>query len=75
MTANEGKNPRPLDLRVPIGLLFVLLGVLLGGYGLFSDASLYRGSFGINVNLWWGVVLLAFGVLMFGSSRLAARRR
>ena len=53
-----------LDLRLPIGLMFSLFGVTLVGYGLLSDAEIYARSLGINVNLWWGLVLLAFGVVM-----------
>jgi hypothetical protein len=64
-----------LDLRVPIGLFFGLIGVLLAGYGLFSDPAIYRVSLGINVNLWWGLVLVLFGGGMLGSAWLAARRR
>ena len=46
-----------LDLRLPIGLLFSLLGVLLLGFGAVSDPAIYQASLGINVNLWWGLVL------------------
>ena len=53
-----------LDIRLPIGLLFAILGALLVAYGLVSDASIYRRSLGININLWWGLALLAFGALM-----------
>jgi hypothetical protein len=53
-----------LDIRVPIGLLFTVLGVMLAGYGIMSDPSIYRRSLGHNVNLFWGLVLLAFGALM-----------
>jgi hypothetical protein len=53
-----------LDIRLPIGGLFSILGVLLAGYGLVSDRGIYVRSLGINVNLWWGVALLAFGVVM-----------
>jgi hypothetical protein len=60
-----------LDIRVPIGLMFALLGVLLSGYGLVSDRGIYAKSLGINVNLGWGLVLLAFGIVML----LLARRR
>jgi hypothetical protein len=62
-----------LDLRLPIGLLFTLLGVLLAAYGLASDATAYR-SLGINVNAWWGAVMAAFGGLMLGLAWRAARR-
>jgi len=53
-----------LDLRLPIGLMFSIFGLLLVGFGFISDAAIYQRSLGINVNLWWGVVLLAFGLVM-----------
>jgi hypothetical protein len=53
-----------LDLRLPIGLMFSLFGAILLVYGLVSDPTIYQRSLGINVNLWWGVVLLAFGLVM-----------
>jgi hypothetical protein len=62
-----------LDLRVPIGLLFVLLGALLAVYGLVSDPAIYQVSLGINVNLWWGVVLLLFGGVMLATAWLGSR--
>ena len=55
-----------LDLRLPIGLMFSIFGVMLVVYGLVSDTAIYSRSLGINVNLWWGVVLLAFGLVMLG---------
>jgi len=53
-----------LDLRLPIGMMFSLLGVILVVYGLASDRAIYARSLGVNVNLWWGLVLLAFGAVM-----------
>jgi hypothetical protein len=53
-----------LDIRLPIGMLFALVGALLAVYGVASDASIYERSLGYNVNLVWGLVLLAFGVIM-----------
>jgi len=64
-----------LDLRIPIGLLFSLLGVLLLGFGLVSDPAIYQASLGVNVNLGWGVVLLAFGGVMLASAWGGARRK
>jgi hypothetical protein len=52
------------DLRFPIGILFSIYGALLVIFGVASDRELYARSLGINVNLWWGIVLLVFGVLM-----------
>jgi hypothetical protein len=61
-----------LDIRLPIGGLFFLLGLLLTGYGLMSDASIYERSLGHNVNLSWGVVVLAFGALFLFLGRKGA---
>ena len=58
-----------LDIRLPIGGLFTLLGLLLTGYGLMGDASIYRRSLGHNVNLAWGLVVLAFGLLFLWMGR------
>lgn len=54
-----------LDIRLPIGLMFTLLGGLLALFGLIGDKSSWQNSLGINVNLWWGLVMLVFGVVMF----------
>ena len=54
-----------LDLRLPIGLLFLALGALLLVFGLVSDPAIYAVSLGVNVNLWWGGVMLLFGGAMF----------
>ena len=60
-----------LDIRTPIGLLFGLLGAILSVFGLLSNfgvlesSDIYNRSMGINVNLWWGLAMLVFGVFMF----------
>jgi hypothetical protein len=55
-----------LDIRVPIGLMFGVLGAMLAVYGMFfSDPAIYERSLGININIWWGLVLLAFGAGMY----------
>jgi len=55
-----------LDIRLPIGLMFSLIGVLLVITG-FSNGADAR-SLNINIDLWWGLVLLIFGGLMlFGA--------
>lgn len=54
-----------LDIRLPIGLMFAVLGVLLVVFGVASDKAIYERSLGININLWWGLLLFAFGAVMF----------
>jgi prolipoprotein diacylglyceryltransferase len=60
-----------VDIRIPIGLMFSVLGVLITGYGLFtmSDSAMYQKSLGINVNIVMGVLMLAFGLIMLWFSR------
>lgn len=66
-----------LDLRLPIGALFTVLGVVVAGYGLATrgDVARYAPSGSVNINLWWGVVMLLFGVAMLLASRAGARAR
>jgi putative Mn2+ efflux pump MntP len=64
-----------LDLRLPIGLMFSIFGVMLAAWGLVSGDALSARTFGINVNLWWGLVLLAFGGAMLAFALRAAKRR
>lgn len=52
------------DLRIPLGLMFAIFGSILTVFGLFSDRAIYERSLGININLWWGLVMFTFGVLM-----------
>ncbi len=64
--------PASFDIRLPIGGLFTVLGLVLLGYGLAThgDTARYAVSLGININLWWGLVMLLFGALLLaGVSR------
>ena len=54
-----------LDIRLPIGLLFSIFGVLLIGYGALGNKSIYARSLDVNINLWWGLIMLGFGLIMF----------
>jgi hypothetical protein len=59
------------DLRLPIGVLFTLFGVLLTGYGLATRGSeIYAKSLGQNVNISWGIVLLIFGLIMLALAKM-----
>ncbi len=57
-----------LDIRWPIGIMFTLISVLLIIEGILTGPS--EKALGMNVDLWWGIALLVFGVLMLlGASR------
>lgn len=65
-----------LDLRYPIGGLFVVLGLMLAVFGMATggNAGMYVRATAVNINLWWGVVMLAFGAFMWGLAVRAGRR-
>jgi hypothetical protein len=53
-----------LDIRWPIGLMFSLVGLLLTIYGAVTGSTqpeIYKRSLEINVNLYWGLLLVVFG--------------
>jgi len=57
-----------VDIRIPIGLMFVIFGAILTVFGLVtsfgSSHDIYQRSLGININLWWGIINLVFGLAM-----------
>ena len=57
-----------LDVRLPAGLMFLIMGVMLAGYGVAGDQSIYTRSLGININLIWGLVLIAAAVCLLALS-------
>ena len=65
-----------LDLRYPIGGLFLVLGLILAVFGLATAAKteMYVRATSVNINLWWGVVMLAFGACMWGLAARAGHR-
>jgi hypothetical protein len=70
------RAPEGLDIRAPIGGLFTVLGGMLAGYGLFASGSRAASdlSSGANVNLWWGLVMLVFGIVLLLMARRAMSR-
>ncbi len=55
-----------LDLRIPLGLMFLIVGAMLSIYGLVTRGSdIYQRSAGMDINLVWGLVMLVFGFMMF----------
>lgn len=65
-----------LDLRIPMGLMFTITGLILTVFGFVTrnNAELYAKSLGVNANLWWGLVLLIFGMTMFLTGKRSQKR-
>ena len=64
------------DIRLPIGFLFITLGVLLCLFGLVTLGSpIYERSLGVNINLAWGIVMLLFGLVMAYFARQSRSRQ
>ncbi len=60
-----------IDIKLPIGLMFSILGLLLTVYGFttMGNTEMYVKTFGINMNLWSGIGMLIFGGLMLFFAR------
>jgi multisubunit Na+/H+ antiporter MnhG subunit len=64
-----------LDLRIPLGLMFLIVGIMLSVYGLVTRGSdIYQRSAGMDINLIWGLVMLVFGLSMFLLGRYSDKR-
>jgi hypothetical protein len=66
-----------LDVRVPVGGMFAVVGGLLAVYGISTagNGQLYARSLHIDVNIWWGLVMLTFGLIMLRAGLRAERVR
>jgi len=60
-----------LDIRIPIGLIFTIFGLIISIYGLFtnSNTEMYAKSLSININLIMGLFMLVFGTFMLVLAR------
>ncbi len=65
-----------LDIRWPIGLMFTLIGLMLVLLGLATNSKpeVYAPSLGININLYWGLLLLVFGAWMLTMAWRGSRK-
>ena len=66
-----------LDIKIPIGLMFSILGIILTVHGIITggDTQMYEQSLGVNINLWSGLAMLAFGGFMLLTSTLVKKKK
>jgi len=59
-----------IDIKFPIGLMFAILGAVLTIFGFVTrfNTEMYQKSLDININLWTGIAMLAFGLFMLLAS-------
>lgn len=60
-----------LDPRIPIGMMFSMAGAVLMSFGLATRQrpEFYARCFGMDANLWWGIAVLAFGLIVVSLGR------
>ncbi len=63
-----------LDIRIPLGLMFLITGAIMAIFGLATQGSaIYAKSLGVNLNLGWGALMFLFGLIMFVLGRRSGR--
>jgi amino acid transporter len=68
------RSSRLFDLRMIIGAMFVLYGVVLTVVGIFDGAAELARAGGIRINLWIGLAMLLLGLLFLLWVRLRPLR-
>jgi xanthine/uracil/vitamin C permease (AzgA family) len=60
----RAKGARLFDIRRLIGALFVVYGIVLVVVGLGDSKANIAKASGVHINLWTGLGMLIFGILM-----------
>ena len=72
--APQSAASKLFDIRLLIGALFTLYGLMLTLAGLFTSESDRQKASGININLWLGLGMLVLGLLFLLWQRLTPLR-
>ena len=61
-----------LDVRYPIGYLFLILSIILAGYGYANPATFNTagGPLPLNIDVPWGILMFLFGLATVSVSKL-----
>ena len=62
--ADAARAANKFDIRRLIGALFILYSLILIALGIFGSHTIKHKAAGINIDLWTGLGMLVFGVLM-----------
>mgnify|MGYP001576663949 FL=1 len=63
-----------LDIRWPIGIIFTIYGLILVAFGALTDPQIFtERSMGVNIDVWWGLAMLVFGLIMVALALRASR--
>lgn len=63
-----------MSIAIVIGCTVALIGLVILLAGLFGHPDLKRSD-NINIDLWWGLLMVVFGALMAGLSYLSSRAK
>jgi len=74
-TTTTSAAAKLFDIRIMIGGLFTLYGVLLIIYGFFTSAHDVKQASGIHINLWLGAAMLVLGIIFLLWARMAPVQR
>ncbi len=66
-----------LDIKIPIGLMFCILGIILTVHGILTSGNteMYEQSLGYNINLLSGLAMVVFGGFMLLTSTLVKKKK
>ena len=64
-----------MDIRLPIGFMFTLMGLIITVWGFVSSPDIYKKSLDVNINLWTGLAMMVFGLVFLSMSLARARKK
>ncbi|GHO84301.1 hypothetical protein [Dictyobacter formicarum] len=72
-TPDGGTQTHRMSIALTIGATIGAIGLILVIYGLVGNVN-YAQSANININLWWGLLLVIFGLIMGIGGFISGRR-
>jgi hypothetical protein len=72
-----------LDMRLPIGIIFIIYGLLISIFGFVANPAIFQSPlglnielrlYGVNIDILWGGAMLVFGLVMGGLAFRTSRQ-